>query len=309
MCCDQPYGLLGSVLETSIEEIWNSKLAQEIRKSCIAGTIHPKCDLQCCAYKYLYPKEHMKPVWDANHPISIEIDLPNFHCNINPPCMMCPRAIPIMVPDIDKLKEVCCTISPALSYLQTIHMQGLAESFYKNKIFEMLDWLNYDHYKINNKELTISTITNGLLFNKDTRDRLIKRCHKIDICFSMDAGSSGVYKTLRRSSYELARRNLMGYGQERDKSKHGLWINNNINIININDCVQMVWDAYESQADLVQFGPTDPFGSDSILVNRENCYLFEKAQEIIIETANTLGVKVHFRKPLHLNLRQSMSML
>lgn len=310
MCCDQPYGVLGNVLEDSIENILYGNKIEEIKKTTSCGELHPSCKLMFCFYKYINPQDYMEELVHNGRPISLELDLPNTHCNINPGCIMCFRASPDFTPEDDKLEEVCRSISPMLYYLQKIHIQGIAEPFYKDKIFEVLDWLEYDRFKLVNSTMLLSTITNATLFSAGNCQKLIDRCPYICIAASLDAGTAKTYKKIRKiDAFDIVRKNLIFYNENRDPNYHKLIINNNINILNCDEVDKMVQFAAEVGVDELHFDPTTPTNMDvvvddeiihDITVNSTNFRLFEIAEEIIRQEAQRLNIKVVFRKPLNL---------
>lgn len=315
MCCDQPPGILGNVLETSIDEILNSARIQEIKEATTSGKLHADCGRMYCCYKYVNPEDYIKEITHYGIPTDLEIDLPNFHCNVNPGCIMCFRASPYYRRETDRLSEVCQAISHLLNHLLLLHIQGIAEPFYQDKIFEVLDWLDYDKYKIINRHIVVSTISNGMLFSAKTCQKMIDRCPNFRIMFSIDAGTPETYEKIRRFDvFHVVKNNLIQYNKMRNRNCHKFVINNNINILNLHEVEEMVQYAADVGVDMLQFDPTSPVCDveiddeiiPDITVNSTNYTLFEEAQEKIIQEAQRLGVKVSFRKPLCLNFGKTV---
>lgn len=317
-CCDQPYGTLGNLLKDGLS-ILNNDTAKRIRSEILANQLPTECCKQFCPYKFRKLSEATRTIHYEDHLLSIEIDLPNTHCNIgvgipnekNPACRMCARSEKPMTPDVDHLEEVCKVLAPTLATLGQLHIQGFAEPFYKDKLFEVLNWMDYDRHIVTNPKLQISTITNGLLFNKTKQERLQSRCPLTRICFSLDAASPEVYRKLRIvNAYHVAIRNLRDWATARRPVVDQLWINNTINLINIGDCVGMVETAAEMKVDYVQFGPTDPVGDIvPYCVNERNYKQFEMAEQKIVATAKKHNVTTCFRKALHMNHRNELRLL
>lgn len=311
MCCFQradplkqdvsPY--LGNLLEQSFDDIWFGDLAREIRATTLEGNLHEKCRCSGCPFTTMHKPFPKQEVIYNEYPTFLEIDLPNTHCNIgledpndqHPACVMCERAAPWFTPENNHLQEVLQKIANIVPNLQQIHVQGLAEPFWKGLLFEVLDWLNFDDYKY---QCTISVTTNGTVLNQKQREEYLSRCPNSITNFSIDAATPETYKAIRRLPlFDHLLDNMYAFNKARVRTRQFLRVCNNINTINIHEAVAMVPIAAKADAEYIEFNPTDGFNW-KILVNDSNCGQFKKVQDEIIAECVRLKVPYNFIRPL-----------
>jgi len=250
MCCFHQRKCLGNILKTSIEEVWFSSLAEGIRKTTLKDQLHPTCaDSTCpfiCVQKQLSSLK--KPFFHPIYPTELEIDLPSQWCNIgglrptrkNPACLMCERHTRFVRQE-DRLKEICKTLRPFVVNFTQVHIQGVAEPFWKNRIFEIINDLGVK------KETLLTTTTNGTILTKDRMEKWLIYPHTT-LTFSIDAGRAKTYRKLRRwDYYDKVVENLLCYSEARGPTQR-LQIHNNLNLLNINEVVEMVELAAKAQA-------------------------------------------------------------
>lgn len=317
MCCyqrpdpitpDSPY--IGNLLNNTFDEIWFSPVADEIRSETADGRLHKLCQVPGCPYLGVAnpPKKHV--VYNE-YPTFLEIDLPNFHCNVglenpnkdHPACIMCERAAPFFKPEEDHLEELLPKLRNIMPNLHQIHIQGIAEPFYKDAIFKVLDLLEFDKYR---NQITISTTTNGTLFKPEVRKRYLERIPRSITNFSIDAATPETFQHIRiLPVFDKVLENLYAFSKERTKGKHFLRLHNNINVINVHEVIGMVHIAKKADVEYVEFSPTDGFNTN-ILVNETNCGLFRKAQRDIIDECKKLGIKYNFIRPLDMGLMDQL---
>lgn len=316
MCCFQrtdPIGTesayLGNLLENTFDEIWFGELAEEIRNSTVEGDLHKRCQVPGCPYLVASKPYKKSKVTYNEYPNFLEIDLPNTHCNVggenpgpnHPACIMCERAAPpdIFKPEKDHLEEVLPKLVHIVPNLYGIHVQGIAEPFYKDILFRMLDILKFDLYK---DQMTLSTTTNGTLLKQTTRRQYLNRVPNSITNFSIDAATSETFKKIRiLDCFDKVIENLYAFSKERVRHRQFLRIHNNINLLNVHEVVGMVEIAAKANVEYVEFNPTDGF-NHPILVTEANCGLFRKAQDDIIEECRKLQVPVNFLRPLDLGI-------
>lgn len=312
MCCFQrpdpsssesPY--IGNLLENTFDEVWFSERAESIRLATVEGELHKLCQVPGCPIRYLAKPYPTNKVIYNEYPTFLELDLPNTHCNIglevpsekHPACIMCERAGPpdVFKPETDRLAEVLPKIIHLVPNLSQIHVQGIAEPFYKDLMFNILDWLHFDDYK---DQIILSTTTNGTLLNDHRRKTYLKRVPRSITNFSIDAATAETFEKIRiLPIFDRVIENLYAFASERNIDRQFLRINNNINIINVHEVVGMVQIAAKAKVNYLEFNPTDGFNT-SILVNQENCGLFKRAQLDIIDECERLKVPYGFAKPL-----------
>lgn len=306
MCCWHQRKCLGNILRNSLEEIWNGELANEIRQSTSQGVMHKTCRVESCPY--FHQKElPLKQIEMKSYPTSFEIDLPTQHCNIggenpsekNPACFMCERHLNFQ-PQKDRLNEVCRAIQPYVRHVNWIHIQGIAEPFWKDRIFEIIDLLGVSQYS---DRIGITTTTNGTVMTEKRRRRFLELPISC-ITWSLDAASPDIYKKVRRvDMYPQIVRNLKAYCQERTSENQWVNIHNNINTVNIGDVVGMVELAAEAGVDQLDFNAT--YGVPDVCVNEKNFHLFQEAQRKIMEASIRLGVNVTFMRDLVLDFGEA----
>jgi molybdenum cofactor biosynthesis enzyme MoaA len=319
MCCFQrPDPLaaesdvyIGNVLEKPFDEIWFGEEAEAVRTYTLEGRLHKKCNVPGCPFVLMKnPGPPVRVIYNE-YPTFLEIDLPNTHCNIglenpgpaHPACIMCERSAPFFKPEKDRLKEVLDRIKHVIPNLNQIHIQGIAEPFYKNLLFEILDILNFDKYK---HQITISTTTNGTLLHKHVREEYLRRVPRSITNFSIDAATPETFKKIRiLPLFDKVLENLYAFSKERVRARQFLRICNNINIHNVHEVVGMVRIAHKANVEYIEFNPTDGFNTP-ILVNDENCGLFKKAQLDIIAECEKLNVPYNFIRPLDMGLADQL---
>jgi molybdenum cofactor biosynthesis enzyme MoaA len=319
MCCFQrtepmkdysPY--IGNLLENTFDEIWFGDLAEEIRHETITGNLHKLCQCSGCPFVTMnkpYPKQSI--VYNE-YPNFLEIDLPNTHCNIgledptvasHPACVMCERAAPWFKPEEDRLEEVIKKISHIMPNLQQIHIQGLAEPFWKNLLFNVLDWIDFDKHKY---QCTISVTTNGTIFKRTVREQYLERCPHSITNFSIDAATPETYKNIRiLPLFDQVLEHLYAFNKERIRTRQFLRVCNNINLMNIHEAVAMVSIAAKADVEYVEFNPTDGFNW-KILVNEENCGRFKRVHDEVEQECKRLNVPYNFIRSLDMGLTSKL---
>jgi MoaA/NifB/PqqE/SkfB family radical SAM enzyme len=311
MCCFQRRNVLGNILETDLETLWNSPLAQKIREETLKGRFHRACQVSSCPF---WKKKNLttNPVDVFHLPRQLEIDLPTSHCNIggefpterNPACLMCERhrVPPEKWGNNDRLEEVCEKLRPYMRYIQAVHIQGVSEPFWKDRIFEVADYLDMKHHQ---NHARITSTTNGTLMTKERRDRFLEYPMSC-LVWSLDAGTPEVFKKLRRlDMYDRVVENLRLYSFGRKTQTQEVIIHNNINTINIGDVEKMVETAALCKVDRLDINAT--YDVPEICVNKKNVSLFRDAQRRIMEKSRELGVYVTFMRDLTLDLCDPVS--
>lgn len=321
MCCfmrpdpQQPESeaYIGNVLEKSFDEIWFGEIAESIRKDTLEGRVHKKCQTPGCPYNSMsapYPKQ--KFVYNE-YPVFLEIDLPNTHCNVgglspnqetSPACIMCERAAPFFRPEKDHLFEVIDRIKNIVPNLNQIHIQGIAEPFYETRksghlLFDLLDAVDFDKHA---HKITISVTTNGTLMKRNVRQEYLNRIPHSITNFSIDASTPETFKRIRIfDCFDKVLENLYAFAEERVVARQFLRINTNVNTLNVHEVLGIVDIAHKANVNHIEFSPTDGFLTE-IFVNEENCGMFAKAHQDIVERCQKLGVSHSFIRPLDLGM-------
>lgn len=303
-CCFQGRKSPENFLDHSLEELWASELAQDIRAAILQGDLHWACQSDSCPFHHGAARK-AETVICSILPNELELDFPSQHCNIggevpnqkNRACLMCERNLKPAerFTQEDHLTEICEKLRPYLKHIEWLHLQGISEPFWKDRIFGLFDSLGLEEHR---ERIWISTTTNGTLVNKERRAKFL-HFPKSTMTWSLDAATSETYRIIRRTKmYQRIIENLRAYMQERSEGQY-VHIHNNINTINIYEVVQMVELAAEIGVNRLEFNST--YGYPGICVNKDNAHLFYQAQLEIMKAAERLGVYTTFMRPLALN--------
>lgn len=307
MCCYQ-VSQLGSIFDNELIDLWNSPKAQEIRSQTLQGELHGYCSSwNVCPYlvqdKIPYPFDTHK---DFKFPTWIEINLPESHCNVggenptdeNPACIMCIRNHRVLKLE-DKTEFICSKVKPILPWLKSLCVLGIAEPFWKNKLFEVLKWLDFAPYK---HKIRFFTHTNATLLTPRVLDQFFDAIRLSDLSFSIDAATAETFVKIRRlDAYDLVIKNIKNYMQHLSNNnirhKHQTKIYNNINLLNVSEMEQMVQTAADLEVDQIWMLPThNQIGLvtlDELTINKKNVHIFARNAEKAKIKAEQLGVTLY----------------
>ena len=325
MCCHQKDRYIGNLLHSSFEECWFSDIAKEIRRETLENKLHDHCNNAHCPFFYKDNlKSHVKE-WHINYnelPTELEIDLHISHCNFGgtkadpkKTCIMCPRnydsAREFMQSLPDRTNELVEKVKFLMPHIQSLVIMGVAEPFWKDKIFEIFDLLDFKNFADN---VFFWTNTNGSIFNQERQIKYSSYVKKGLLHFSLDAASSETYLKIRKNNvFDLVCKNLESWNNYRlqinkeQKTNHQVKIYNNINSLNIHELVDMVKLAKKLNVDHLTFGPTidcntNPQESSehviSIMPNTRNYKYFLEQSENAKKVAEELGVNLEFYKSI-----------
>jgi MoaA/NifB/PqqE/SkfB family radical SAM enzyme len=229
------------------------------------------------------------------------LDLPKQHCNVggenptpeHPACLMCERSWAFKKQE-DRVDEICKILKDNLNIprLKVIHIQGVAEPFWKDRIFDVLDAIGVTPYTC------VSTATNGTILNEEIIRRYFEY-PRSNTSFSVDAATPETYRKLRRLDYNKVVENLMLFSEWRTPRTQGFFIHNNINLLNIEEVEGMVRLAASVKADFVDFDPT--YELPGLCVDENNFPLFKQAEERILRAAKEVGIRATFMRKLTLD--------
>lgn len=298
-CCwmNEP---IGNILNQTLEEIWNSNLLLQIRQSVINRLLHANCRGLC---PHNFQPLIQKSISQLVYPRLLELDLPNTHCNIgghNPTpdtaCIMCSRAMPNFSPSSDLSDEVAKAYSKYTRHLQSVHIQGIAEPFWKGRIFRILELL------LAPDTLHVSAITNGTLLSGDNLTRWL-HIPNSRLIISIDAGTPATYKKIRKiAAFDTILNNIDQFNKLKSTNQY-LQLTANINIHNVHEVEQIVEIAAKYNVNSLELNTTDIVDDamSHMVVNANNAHLFHQAQERATILASQLGVRLVILKPLSLN--------
>lgn len=302
-CCIQD-AILGNLLKSSLEDIWMGQISEEVRSAVNSGNMHYSCASKFCPHEFSKRKpETSSPM---NLPMFIDLDLPNTHCNIggknpnkkNPACIMCPRSSIKFKPEEDRVNDICLKIKKYIINLRKIHIQGIAEPFWKNRIFEVMDLLELQKHP----KVIVSTFTNATLFKESQQDKFLSIPSSF-IYFSLDAATSETYKKIRiLDVFELVIKNIKRYNIKKSSNQKSV-LACNVNLHNLSETTEIVKIGKQLNFNWVEFNSTDPCDDSmkDFCCNRNNNYLFKEKQKEIESISHKIGIKVSFIKPIFKN--------
>lgn len=316
-CCHQK-SYYGNIItdNISLEDAFKNSKLREVKNSVLGNKLHDMCNSVECP-KFTTNLEKNKDVNLRKYPYQIELALPPNLCNIggmnpkpNTACIMCPRTSKTFMNSVKPVDTFVLLekIKPVISYLNAFSVLGIAEPFWKNLIFDIFDYIDFEKYKEN---IIFWTYSNGTVFNKEKQNKLInKYTRRTCIGFSIDAASEKTYKKIRRnnnynnivSNLEYYFNKMAKFNEKRDWS----FIAHNINPLNIDEMESMVKFGNNIGANKVQFTLThkqynDISIPDNMLCNKNNWKIFYNAQLNIEKMAKNMNIEVEFYVPFHKN--------
>ncbi len=307
-CCyqDKP---IGNIFKEKFYDIWNGKISKSIQESTLRNELHPICKgWNACPFigQKLIPKPSEIT---KGYPQILEIDLPGFHCNIgginpsddNPACIMCPRNSP-QYRSSHSFKEdntdVILNLTKHLfAYLKEFTILGVAEPFWKDKIFDVFDKVDFKKYKDN---IFFTTFTNGTIFGEKVVDRFLEYTNSSMLFFSIDAATPETYIKIRRQDfYDLIKRNITKYCSKISQMKQENITARtayNINLLNVHEMPLMVEESKEMGVHAVQFNPThtcmDMIDLGGIGLDKKNLKIFMKYRDAALDKGKEVGIRI-----------------
>lgn len=314
-CCQQTQ-FYGNMFTNglTLHEAYKGKQITDVKNSTLTKNLHPICNNTRCPLYHTH-RERNREVKLTDYPVELEVALPSDWCNIgghNPTaetaCTMCPRSAynfeHFRVPD--RTDEIIEWIKPAIPHIHKLSILGVSEPFWKGKVFDILDDIEFKKYK---EQIFFWTISNSTIFSAKIQDRFLHEyTERSCIGFSVDAASSETYRTIRKlNMFPTVQRNLDRYFNETAKFKEQRdWslILNNINLHNLHEMEDMVRFAHNVGANEVEFNLTyiSMEGMElntNMLCNEKNWQYFWEGQQRAQQVADELGFKVKWYRPFH----------
>jgi MoaA/NifB/PqqE/SkfB family radical SAM enzyme len=319
-CCHQNI-TFGNIIkeDLTLEESFNKPILNDIRESVIRNELHNVCDTPRCPMYSIKDELHQfgTEIEILKTPIDLELALSSSHCNIgglNPTpetaCGMCPRASTTFMenePNIDLTDMLVDKIKPYMEDIKIINIQGIAEPFWKGKVIEILDELDFEKY---NNEILFWSFTNGTVFGEKIQDEFISKVKYANLGFSIDAATPETYKKIRKLDFfKIIERNIKSYIKKTASFKtkeryYKAFTTYNINMINLHEMEEMVRWSHMIGVDRVEFtltflgAPEFQLGIEN-LCNKDNWEIFWEGQRRALEVADELNFKVDFYVPFH----------
>jgi len=317
-CCHQTVKY-GNVFEEdlSIKDALRKQIALDVKSAVLNNKLHSSCNNHTCPFwsGREEPVDNVEEVELNVWPQSIEINLPTTHCNIgglkptpDTACQMCPRSHH----DFDRVynhpirtKEIAEWIKPAIPHLNNLSILGIAEPFWKDQIFDVLDILEF---KEQPHQPFVWTFTNGTIFTPRLQDRFIEyfrpESYGSALNFSMDAGTPETYKEIRRiNAFSQMVKNIKSYTEKTKGTNNFTMASNNINLLNLHEMKEMIDVAREAGVPKVRFELTYVINGTKInknlLCNKDNWEKFWEAQLEVQKYADEIGYDLEWYRPFH----------
>lgn len=310
MCCHQLTQLGKLTEDKTVLDLWNSPLAKAVRSRTAKGNLHPVCaSWNSCPY--MTKERKIGPISmyrNAAYPIYLEICLPDKHCNVggetpsddNPACIMCKRNF--RTPAQQDLTDFLCEKArPLMPYLKFFCVLGVAEPFWKDAVFRMLEKVEFHRYK---HQIQFTTNTNGICLKENRAHRFFNEVVHSDLSWSIDSATRETYIKIRRlDTFDLIIDNLRRWIKIREEyggaAAHRTSIYNNINLLNVQEMVGMVELAVDVGVDEMIMLPTyDQHGIvklGELVLCEKNVHIFKEYSEKAMRRAEELGLKLLYQ--------------
>jgi len=217
LCCPEYLPVvIGNAYHQSLEEIWNSSVAKEVRRSIIRGNFNfclPECpsinkktlpDRDMVEGIYNFEKIYSNEETISLNPKHLAL-LHDRSCNIFCPSCRTERYMASGKELIRLSRVLNDFIRPALGSLQKLQFAG-GEVLASKHLMEVMASIDKTKYP----DLRIEIFTNGTLFNEDAWRKLMNiHGMNIDIYVSLDATTKETFETIRRGAkFDVVSRNL-----------------------------------------------------------------------------------------------------
>lgn len=326
MCCHQGFHILGNMMESSWEELWFSDKAQEIRRHVQNKQLDSYCNTNECPFKYVKSlSEYEFSVNSNGFPVELEFDMHASWCNFGgtkadprSTCIMCPRSEAgtrqLLQTQPDITKQLAEKLKPLMAHLHNLCVLGLAEPFWKGKLFEILDIFDFKDYQ---DRIHFWTNTNGSVFNRKMMRRYVEYVRDGCLHFSLDATTAETFLKIRRNNvFNRILDNLREWNEFRLKlnqqgHKHMLKISNNINLLNVHEVPDMVRMAADIGVDQLILSPTHDMSGLNVAIkdivpNHSNFKDFQFAESEARRLAEELNVNLYITRPLDCGFEQKL---
>lgn len=297
---------------SSIEELWNSERAQQVRASILSGDF-TYCNEKICwrmlEGRLLKRSEITNPKYRAiiNQKKTVIEGGPEFlnvgyniACNLH--CRMCREEVHA------EPEEGCVERSQRQlkSYdfrnLKRLILPGAGEFFLSPDHISMLEHI--DEYHMPNLE-AIWIYTNGLLYSDEKWDKIknLAKRYKVKVFISMDAATPETYSLIRHGNFELLLKNVKRLIEKRDAGEiTEIWLPFCVQRLNFREMTDFVELAHSLGADWVHFEKLFHSTVSECVHNPNNVYFGEFIKELhcAVNKGQELGIRIDVKpfKPL-----------
>lgn len=277
---------VGNPQELSIEQIWNSPKAQEVRRSVLDGSFD-FCNDEICwrmiegklfkRDEITDPKlvdiiENNRTIIEGG-PEFINIAY-NSTCNLN--CRMCRKDVISSVDSFHKKKAIDDLKAYNFANLKRLIIPGSGELFANDDYVELLQ--NIDNYNFPNLE-AVWIYSNGVLFTEENWEKVnhLARKYKLKIFISTDSVCRETFMKIRRGGdYNKFISNLEMLGSKRRNNEFdSLYLAFCVQRLNFREMPEFVLFAEKYGADCVHYEKLFHSPISECVHRRENVYYDE----------------------------------
>jgi radical SAM protein with 4Fe4S-binding SPASM domain len=271
-CCPSKFRLsIGNLRDTSLKEIWHSKMALSVRRSILSGTFK-YCDHDACEYLSVKrtgipPSANNDAVSAAESYLTSTDSSPKIinlaydrTCNLA--CPYCRNSRYLESGNNKKSRRIHESIfQEHLKDVKRFIIAGNGDPFASRLYLDMLQ--NFDSRQYPDVKFKIQT--NGLLLTPENWEKISASHDAIDwISVSIDAASEETYKLNRGGSFSKLLENLEFISKLRKENKIKLFfINFVVQANNFREMKQFIQLGLKLKCDLIEFQCIENWGTHS----------------------------------------------
>lgn len=297
----------GDPRECSIEELWNSSVAQEIRASILSGSFY-FCNEEMCwrmlEGKLFKKSEITDPKWLEiinGNKLSVEGGPEFLNIGYNPACNLKCRMCRKEIVPIGTVKEPDNLVQRLKDYnfinLKRLIIPGNGEIFLNKDYMNIL--MNIDDFQFPALE-AIWIYSNGILFTPENWNKIsyLAKRYKLKIFISTDAAKEETYQKIRKGNFKVLLKNLKMLSEERKKGNiHKLYLPFCVQKENFREMKEFVYFAKAVGADCVHFEKIFNSVIDECVHRPENVYFedFKKQLKQAVEVGEKEEVEIDYK--------------
>lgn len=297
----------GSPRNYSIEELWNSPMAQTIRASILSGSFC-FCNQEMCwrmlEGKLFKKSEITDPKWLEiinGNKLSIEGGPEFLNIGYNPACnLKCKMCRSEIVP-VGRIKDSDNLVQNLKDFnftnLKRLIIPGNGELFLNKDYMDIL--INIDDFQFPSLE-AIWIYSNGILFTQENWNKIsyLAKRFKLKIFISTDAAKEETYRKVRRSNYKVLLDNLKMLSDERKKGNiYKLYLPFCVQKENFREMTEFVHFAKSVGADCVHFEKLFNNVIDECVHRPENVYYEDFIEQLksAVETGKKEEIEIDYK--------------
>lgn len=297
----------GNPSNYSVEDLWNSPMAQTIRASVLSGSFC-FCNEEMCwrmlEGKLFKKSEITDPKWLEiinGNKLYIEGGPEFLNIGYNPACNLKCRMCRNEIVPVGKVKDTDNYVQRLKEFnfvnLKRLIIPGNGEVFLNKDYMDIL--MNIDDFQFPSLE-AIWIYSNGILFTQENWDKIsyLSKRYKLKIFISTDAACEETYQKVRRSNFKVLLNNLEMLSNERKKGNiHKLYMPFCIQKENFREMVEFVHFAKKMGADCVHFEKLFNNPIDECVHRPENVYYedFIEQLKLAVEAGKRDEIEIDYK--------------